>query len=180
MSKTVVIYESIYGSTEKYAKWISEELKCDLFSSKDITIDKLKDYDTIIYGGGLYAGSISGIKLITKNYKTIKDKKIVIFTVGLADPTNPANSLNLNRTIDSSFTEEMKNNISIFHLRGGVDYSKLSMAHKLMMGMLKRMLMKKNESNISAEDKEFLNTYGKNTDYTDKATIKPIIDMLTK
>lgn len=53
MKKVVVIYGSKYGTTEKYAKWISEELNCDLFSYKSIKKDNLLNYDTIIYGGGL-------------------------------------------------------------------------------------------------------------------------------
>ena len=31
MNKIAVVYKSRYGSTAKYAKWIAEELKADLY-----------------------------------------------------------------------------------------------------------------------------------------------------
>ena len=34
--KTVVIYKSRYGYTEKYAKWLSEKLNADLFEAAEI------------------------------------------------------------------------------------------------------------------------------------------------
>ncbi len=72
MKSVVVIYKSKYGSTEKYAKWLSELLSCDIFETKNINIEKVMKYDTIVLGGGLYACNIAGIsffKKIIKNYR---------------------------------------------------------------------------------------------------------------
>ena len=67
MSKTIVVYKTKYGSTKSYAQWIAEDLGCNFVDAKDIKIDELLQYDTIIYGGGLYAEIINGVSLITKN-----------------------------------------------------------------------------------------------------------------
>ena len=69
MNKTVVIYRSVYGYTKTYAEMIAEELTCDLRESSEISPDDLLSYDTIIYGGGLYAIGINGINLLKKNYE---------------------------------------------------------------------------------------------------------------
>ena len=74
--KTVVIYESKYGTTKKYAEWIADALSCDLFEKKSITPSALTGYDTIIYGGGLYAGGVSGIGLLKKNFSKISNKNL--------------------------------------------------------------------------------------------------------
>ncbi|MCS4480542.1 flavodoxin domain-containing protein [Clostridium botulinum] len=74
-NKIAIIYKSKYGSSKKYAQWIAEEVKGDLFNSSNIKEEKLKEYDIIVYGGGLYASGISGISLITKNLDILKDKK---------------------------------------------------------------------------------------------------------
>lgn len=74
MNKIAVVYASKYGSTKQYAQWIAEELSADLFESNKIPINELKEFDTIIYGGGLYAGTIKGINLIIKNLELIKNK----------------------------------------------------------------------------------------------------------
>lgn len=88
MENIAVVYKSKYGSTKIYAQWISQETKADLFEGSEIDAEKLSEYDTIIYGGGLYADGISGISIITKNYETLKNKRIVVFTVGIAPTDN--------------------------------------------------------------------------------------------
>jgi len=65
MKKIAVIFSSRHGSAQKYAAWISEELRADLFDKENVTPSQISDYDTVVYGGGLYAGSISGIEFIT-------------------------------------------------------------------------------------------------------------------
>ena len=85
MNKTMVMYFSIYGTTKKYAEWIAEELSGDIYDIKNVTIDVLLNYDTIILGNGLYAGKINGTNIILENYELLKNKKIILYTCGLAD-----------------------------------------------------------------------------------------------
>ena len=86
MERTVVIYKSKYGATQKYAQWIGEELCCPVFGIDDFSKARLADYDNIIYGGGVQAG---GIKEFDRFKKWIKplvgqpEKKIVVFAVAL-------------------------------------------------------------------------------------------------
>ena len=63
---TIVIYKTKYGATKKYAQWISEELGCEAVDAKKITVDDILKYDTIVYGGGLYAEIINGVHILTK------------------------------------------------------------------------------------------------------------------
>ena len=178
MNNTVVVYKSKYGSTKKYAEWIAEELGSDIIENKSIKIDSLSKYNTIIYGGGLYAGGINGVSLITDNFDQLQDKKLIIFTCGLADTKSEENIKGIHNSIDKVFTKEMKEKVKFFHLRGGIDYSKLTIAHKLMMGMLKKAVSKKNPEDLKEEDREMLETYGKKVDFTDKNSIKPLIDYI--
>ena len=172
MSNTVVVYKSRYGSTKKYAQWISEEIKADLFDKSKIDISKLKEYDTIIYGGGLYASGISGVSIIINNYEKLKDKRLVVFTVGLASTDREEVFIPI---IEKSFSKEMLENIKFFHLRGGIDYKKLGLVHRSMMAMLNFVICRKDPNELSDEDKEFLDTYGGQVDFTDKKTIVPLL-----
>lgn len=175
MNNIVLIYESKYGNTKKYAEWIAEEANADLIEKSAININKLLEYDTIVYGGGLYASGIAGISIITKNYERIKDKKIVVFTVGLASTDREEIFIPI---IEKNFSKEMHENIKFFHLRGGIDYKKLGLIHRSMMAMLKKTICKKNPKELSNEDKELLATYGKKVDFVDKETIVPLLDFL--
>lgn len=115
MSNISIIYKSKYGSTKKYAEWIAQETKADLFDSSKIDIEKLMDYDTIVYGGGLYANGIAGISTITKNYEKLKGKRILVFTVGIASTDDKEAFLPI---IEKNFSKEMRENIGFFSFSG--------------------------------------------------------------
>ncbi|MHC1724315.1 MAG: flavodoxin domain-containing protein [Aminipila sp.] len=178
MNNIVVIYQSHYGTTKKYAEWIAEELNADLYEKREMQGNKLNDYEIIIYGGALYAGGIKGISLIKNNFNQIKDKKLIVFTCGLADPKDQGNLKGLHKSIDKAFTAEEQKSINFFHLRGGIDYGKLNIVHKIMMAMLKRQIMKKDPELLTEENKQMLETYGKRVYFTEKSAIEPIIAQL--
>lgn len=173
MPDTVVVYKSKYGATKKYAEWISKALDADLFEASGVSAETLQKYTTIIYGGGLYAGGIIGFSLIKKAYDKLKDRKIVLFTVGLADPKDTDQFRPL---IDKNLTKEMQDSIKIFHFRGSIDYSKLNPVYRAAMSLVKRNAERTAEKGKSDEDRLFLETYGKAVDFTDETSIAPLID----
>lgn len=175
MERTVVIYESKYGYTRKYAQWIGEALSCPVLERREMHPRNLTQYGTVIYGGGLYAGGISGIKFITKNWGILSEKDVVIFTCGLADPENPENIANIRKSLGKIFTKEMIEHVRLFHLRGGIDYSRLSVIHRSMMSMLRQMLLKKDDRELSEEDRQVIETYGQCLDFTDHESIRPLV-----
>lgn len=179
MKNVIVIYRSRYGYTKQYAKWIAGALDCPLAEQRQITVPDLAAYDTVIYGGGLYAGGVSGISLITKNYRLLQNKNIVLFTCGLADPENPENRASVRESLSKVLTPEMQEHITVFHLRGGIDYARLSIIHKIMMAMLHRVITRKASPAALRENQEFLETYGKKADFTDKGSVAPIVEYVS-
>lgn len=172
MNNIAVIYKSKYGSTKKYAQWIAEEAKADLFECSKTETKKLMEYDTIVYGGGLYASGIAGISIITQNFDILKDKRVIVFTVGLASTDREEV---FSPIIEKNFSKDMRENIKFFHLRGGIDYKKLGIVHKSMMAMLKFVISKKDPGELSDDDRELLATYGGKADFVDKDTIEPLL-----
>jgi len=167
----VVIYKSKYGTTKQYAQWIADELNSPVFEVSQIKPSQLKNYDVVIYGGGLYAGGVIGARLVAEN----PCNSLVVFTVGAADPEDTDYS----EILAKNFSQDLLTKVKVFHLRGGIDYTKLSLVHKGMMSMLKKMVeksSKKSGAEISNEDKVFLETYGGKVDFMDMATIKPLVD----
>jgi len=176
MNRTVVLFQSKYGSTQKYAEWIAEELSCDIKMRQNVKLGDLEPYGTIIYGGGLYAGGVSGIDILTKNFDKLCNKNLILFTCGLADPKNKENTDHIKQSLNKVLTAPMQQKIKVFHLRGGMDYAKLNPMHRGMMAMLHKMIMKKDHASLRDEDREMLDTYGKSVDFVDRTTIFPIID----
>ena len=127
---TVVVYKSKYGSAKRYAEWIAEELGADLKNADETEAKDLAPYDTIIYGAGIYIGCIAGIALIANNFRELKNKSVIVFTVGVTDPEEKRRTEDL---LLKNFTPEMMKKIRVFHLRGALDYNKLGLVYKLMM-----------------------------------------------
>ena len=176
MNKTLVLYFSKYGTTKKYSEWIAEDLNGNIFDIKYKNKIRLNEYDTIVLGSGLYAGSIKGINLLVKNFEKIKGKKLIIFTCGLADCSKTENIDNINRRLFKVIPEKVLEKVKIFYLQGGIDYKKLSLKHKIMMAMLKYMVLKKGKDEMDDEDREFLHTYGQAVDFTERKNIDGIIN----
>lgn len=173
--KTAVIYKSKYGSAKQYAYWIAESVNADIFEEGDINNIDFSIYDNIVYGGGLYAGGINGINSIVKIYDKIKEKKLIIFTVGLSDTNNEENIKNIKLTMHKTLPIEILDNADVFHLRGAMDYKKLGPIHKTMMAMLRKSVSKKAKDKLTEEDNEMLNTYGKKVDFIKLENIENIV-----
>ena len=169
-NKIVVVYKSKSGFTKTYATWLAEELKGDLKEAKNVKAEEFKSYDTIIYGGGMYAKSINGAKLITKNYEQLKDKKLILFAVGSTPVREETNMFIKEANIPANQIDH----INFFYLRGGFDYHKLTLIDKILMSMLKVKL--KNVKNPDADQKGLLAAYHQPLDFTKRKNIQPIID----
>jgi hypothetical protein len=122
----------------------------------------------VIYGGGLYAGGILGVKLVAKN----PCKNLVVFTVGLADPQNT----DYVRILKKNFPSDGAQPLKVFHLRGGIDYRKLGLVHRAMMVMLRKKVAKKAGNERTDEDEAFLETYGGSVDFSDRSSIAPLVE----
>ena len=90
--KTLVIYNSQTGFTEKYAKWLAEKLEAKCLSVKEAKNEKIMDFDRVIFGGWCCVGSISKLNwFLPKISEIVKDenKKIAIFGCGASPIENP-------------------------------------------------------------------------------------------
>lgn len=167
--KIAVIYKSKYGATKKYAGWIAQALEADLREHGTVGPEELDAYDVVLYGGGLYADGISGIDLVMKH----PCRCLAVFTVGLANPLSTDYTSVLKKNIPAGQTGKVK----VFHLRGDVDYQRLTLIHRGMMAIRRKMIVdKKSAEGYSEEEQLFLDTYGKEIDFKAEETIQPLVE----
>lgn len=172
--KTAVIYKSNYGATKQYSIWLATELNADLIESKKLKSSILSDYDTIIYGGGIYASATNGVSILAKNEELLKNKKIVIFGVGLAGSESEKAVGEFNKALKSKLSESLYDASKHFLLRGAIDLTSLKFPHGMMMNMMKKMLAKAPES---AEAYQSLFGEGREKQsYVDEAQLAPIVE----
>ncbi|MGI6576293.1 MAG: flavodoxin domain-containing protein [bacterium] len=167
--KSIVVYRSKTGFTKKYAEWIAEELGSDIFAVSQVNAAMLTAYDTVIYGGGLYAGGINGVKIITNNMAKLQGKKIVVFATG----ASPMREEVISEVRDRNFTLEQQEKIQFFYLRGGFNYTKLQFGDKILMQLLKWTLKRKKE--LTPDDKGMLAAYDTPVDFAKRQNIDDLI-----
>lgn len=169
----IVLYKSVYGFTKKYAEWIAEKLNCNCAEISGFDFNK--DYKSIIFGGGVYAGKINGIDSLIKNYDEIINKNIIVFTVGVADINDSENVKNIVLSAKKQIPKDIFSKIKLFHLRGGMDYGKMSFIHKCMMWFMKTMLSKKPKNERSDSDQAVIDSYGGKFDFSDRNAIDDLV-----
>lgn len=174
--KALVVYWSKTGFVEKYAKWIGEEIKADIISGKKIKKETLENYDTLVFGGSLYAVGINGADFIKNNIEILKNKKVAVFATG-ASPRRPEI---IEEVKNENFTKEQMKYFKFFYLRGGFNYNNLTFKDKILMQMMKwKLKNKKNKNNNLTEDeKGMLEAFDNPVDFTDKRNIIQLVNYL--
>ena len=175
----IIIYGSHYGTTKQYAEELSKRTNIKAISFKKFN-QQINDYDNIIYLGGLYAGGVLGMSKTLKKLNNISNKKIIIATVGLSDPTDEVNKNNIRNNIKNQIPKEVLEKAKIFHLRGGIDYSKLNFAHKTMMKLLYNAVKNLPNEKQTAEDRAMIETYNKKVNFIDFSSLDKIANEIQK
>jgi menaquinone-dependent protoporphyrinogen IX oxidase len=166
----VVIYQSKYGATKKYAQWLAEELSCDLVETKKAKVEQIAKYDVIILGGGVYASGIAGISFLRKNFNKLKDKKIITFAVG----ASPYDKKAMNELKERNFKNELKD-IPCFYCRGAWKEDVMTWRDRTLCNLLKKSVAKKDPATYEPWETALMEASGSNFDWTDKEYLEQII-----
>lgn len=172
----LIIYGSKYGTTKKYALHLSNVTNIPLKEYKDVK--NIDSYETIVYFGALYAGGVLGMKKTFAKLINLENKKIIIATVGLGDPKILENTNNIKAGMKKQISNELYEKAHIYHLRGGIDYSKLSLTHKTMMKLLYKKAKSLPDKKRNEETNTFIETYNEVVDFVDLNSLSPIIDYI--
>ena len=170
----IIIYGSHYGTTKQYAEVLSRRTNIEAISFEKV--NQINDYDNIIYLGGLYAGGVLGMSKTLKKLNNISNKKIMIATVGLADPIDEENKNNIRNNIKHQLPKEVFEKAMIFHLRGGIDYSKLNLVHKTMLKLLYNAIKKIPKEQQTAENNAMIETYNKKVNFINFSSLDKIVN----
>ncbi|WP_027107855.1 flavodoxin domain-containing protein [Lacticigenium naphthae] len=164
--KNIVLYKSKYGHTFQYASWIAEELNWEIRDFSKFKKTEIKDYDTIIFGSGVYMGKMNKVKKVLEWFK---DKPIIIFAC--------AGNNNVEKDIadikNNNFNEDQLAFHTFFYLPGGIDFSKVRGIIKIFLNIfIKNVERKKNKT----EDEEgIIESYYHPTNYVDKKHIEALV-----
>lgn len=137
----------------------------------------LHNYNVIVYGGSLYDTGIIGLPRFRKSIETLKDKKVIVFSVG----ASPAKPEVLEDIKTKDFSLEMARFVAFYHLRGGFDFKKLKLRDKILMSMLKMKLKvkKKRGKELADDENGMLAAYRSSVDFTSTMFTEPIVESVS-
>lgn len=162
--KGIIIYKSMYGATKKYADWLNEETGYPVREQNKIKNDEIKAADMVIIGCPVLANKPQLAKWISKKWRLLIDKKIILYTTSGAPATDPK----LQENFTLSFPEEMRKKIKYFPQGGKMVFSELSGIHKFMMNLGKKMI----------KDPEVREAMGKDVNNINREGLKSLLEYL--
>lgn len=173
MKKGIIVYQSKYGATKKYAEWLQDMTDYHCIEISEALVNEVAQYEIIVLCGGIYASGITGLSFIKKNIDKLKNKKMAIFCVG-ASPYD-----------ESAFAEikahNLKDNlrdIPLFYGRGAWNESKMKFMDRTLCKMLQKSVAKKDPSTYEPWMKALMCASGQDCDWTDKKYLIPLIEYL--
>jgi len=116
----IIYYTTKYGSTEEYAKWLSEDVGFEFKNIK--TSPKIGSERVLVIGSSLMMGKVTAAGWIKKNWDKMKDKQLIFFSVG----GSKIGSKEREDIIIRSLPEDVLKRMMIFHLPGRIDHKKLN------------------------------------------------------
>lgn len=140
--KVIVVYKSITGFTREYAEMICRELDCAMIDLKSVTDEKLSDFDTIIFGGRLLAGTVDGLKNAKELFQRSKASRFIVYATGAAP--NDARDM-IEEMWGSNLTPGELGEIPHFYMQGGLRYEKMPFGDKMLMKAFSSMMKRKKD-----------------------------------
>ena len=170
MTKGIIVYQSKYGATKKYAEWLQAMTDYHCVETSKITVNEVVQYETIILCGGIYASGISGLSFLKKNIDKLKSKKLVILCVG----ASPYDEGAFAAIKEHNLTGDLRD-IPLFYGRGAWNESKMKFMDRTLCKMLQKSVAKKDPNTYEPWMKALMCAVGQDCDSTDKKYLLPLL-----
>ncbi|MEY8390262.1 flavodoxin [Lachnospiraceae bacterium] len=173
MKKGIILYQSKYGATKKYADWLKEITAFDLVPTPKARLYDIKQFQTIVLCGGIYASGIAGITFLKKHFNDLNDKRIAVFCVG-ASPYDE-------KAFRELKTHNFKNNLSkipLFYGRGAWDESRMTLKDRTLCKLLQKALAKRDPATYEPWMTACMSASGQVCDWTDREYLIPLLNYL--
>lgn len=173
MSKGMILYQSKYGATKKYADWLRERTGFDCVETRRAVLNEIVPYETLIVCGGIYASGIAGLSFLKRNAVRLRGKRIAVLCVGASPYDKDALEEIKARNMQSGLED-----IPLFYARGAWDEARMTGADRMLCGLLKRMVAKKSPDTYEPWMKALMDTGGQACDWTDPDYLTPLLRYL--
>jgi len=173
LMKGIIIYQSKYGATKKYADWLKEATKYECLETRTVTVQAVDQFDIIILAGGIYASGISGLSFLRKHINELNNKKIAVLCVG----ASPFDEDAFNQIYTHNFKGSLQG-IPCFYGRGAWNESAMSVKDRALCKMLQKVVSKKDPATYEPWEKALMCAVGQSCDWTEKKYLQPLLEWI--
>lgn len=176
-SKVLVCYKSITGFTKEYAEMIADEVGSAIMDVKNITVETVSQYDTVVFGSRFHAGTVDGLKKVKDLIGKSNVKTFVVFATGAMPATAEET---IRQAWENNLAADELCKIPHFYMPGGLRYEKMPLPEKMMMKTFAAVMKSKlkNKKDQTEEDKEFGRVISSSYDISSKVYIEPLVSFL--
>ena len=171
--KGIILYQSKYGATQKYAQWLSEETGFPCIETKRAQISDVRQYDTIILGGGIYASGIAGLSFLKKNIEALRGRQILVF----CDGASPYEEKGFQAIAAHNLKGGLEG-IPCFYCRGAWDMEAMNILDRSLCKMLKKAVARKAPNECEPWEQALMEAGDRKCDWTDPKYLEPILKIL--
>lgn len=179
MQPGLIVYQSKYGATKRYAGWLREQTGFDCRAAREAAREAARTdwtrYETIVFAGGVYAGNIAGLALLRRNFSRLQGKKLAVLCVGAA-PFDEAEWAALRAR---NFSGELAR-VPGFYLRGALDIEALTFLDRALCRMLQKSLVKAAPASLAPWQTALLASARGACDWTDPQSLQPLLAFLAR
>lgn len=171
MPKGIIIYQSRYGATQKYARWIVQKTGFTCVCTKQAKMEDILQYDTIILAGGIYASGIAGLHFLRKHIQELSGKQIAVLCVAASPYTK--------ETFEEIYAHNFKETLAgipCFYARGAWNMNVMSWTDRTLCKILQKSVAKKDPSTYAPWEQALMEAAKQGAcDWTDVKYLVPLL-----
>ncbi|MBQ7296362.1 MAG: hypothetical protein IJW86_09270 [Clostridia bacterium] len=157
-----IVYVTNTGSSKAYAQMLSEKTGYAAYSLADS--GSVPEESEVIFIGWVMAGSLQGLKEARERFGNLK----AVIAVGMMKSEKQDKDLKEKNGITEPF----------FSLPGAFDMKKLTGMHKMMMGMMVKMMKSKLKETDDPKAKEVVEKFEEGFDMIDEKHLSEVLEFL--
>ncbi len=169
MKRILVLWQSKYGSTQKYAHWLAQRPGWQALPSKGATAEIADSFGGVVLAGGLYAAGVAGLGVLKQHHQrwSAGGKRLAVG----ASPFDPKDlqevrGRNLSGPLGS---------VPMFYGRGGWDEEAMTLPDRMGCRLLRNVVARKKPEEMASWEKALMQSAGQKMDWTDPAYLEPLI-----
>lgn len=173
MEPGIILYQSKYGATRRYAMWLRERTGYTLMETKAATPSITNQHRCLVLCGGIYASGIAGIQYLKRNRAELSNQHLIILAVG-ASPDSPE----LHQQLSQRHLQDKLKGASLFYARGSWNEEGMSFLDRKLCQLLQKAVARKDPANLELWEQALMASAGQAADWTAPENLEPLIDHL--